>query len=137
MVKSLCKFRRVELADQFSAISRIVSEPNYICSSCARVASEKGYLCKPSILKRPESASVAEAMTEVLTVELPPQTTPLAPVMFMENERSQVTSKTLAKQLKAVKKMAKKKNKQLKKAAKALKHYDKAVRKVKMGLQLS
>ncbi|MGF1725905.1 hypothetical protein [Photobacterium nomapromontoriensis] len=134
MVKSLCKFRRVELADQFSAISRIVSEPNYICSSCARVAAEKGYLCKPSALARPP---VAEATTAVLTRGISHQAPLLAPVMSPENASSPMKSKRLAKQLKAVKKLAKKKKKQFKKAAKALKHYDKALRKAKTALQLS
>ena len=53
MAKSLCKYRRVEIAAQFSTISRIVSTANYMCSSCTRVASEKAYLCKPSASETP------------------------------------------------------------------------------------
>lgn len=52
MTKSLCKYRRAEISDQFALISQIVSEPNYICSSCTRVASDKAYLCKPSALSQ-------------------------------------------------------------------------------------
>ncbi|GHA61205.1 hypothetical protein ACFFLZ_19405 [Photobacterium aphoticum] len=57
MAKSLCKYRRVELADQFATISQIVSVPNYMCSSCARVAAKKAYLCKPCALSRPAAVS--------------------------------------------------------------------------------
>ena len=50
MVKFLCKYRRAEIAAQFAKISLLVSEPRYVCSSCARSASDKAYLCKPCAL---------------------------------------------------------------------------------------
>lgn len=155
MAKSLCKYRRVEIAAQFSTISRMVSTANYMCSSCARVASEKSYLCKPSALKRPaEMAHVVKpnlAAVEAVTVETATELTNMVslsrtsaqtPVLATELETpapviashpavtaSRKAAKKKAKQLKKLKKLAKKQNKQLKKAIKATRRYHKAMEK--------
>lgn len=155
MAKSLCKYRRVEIAAQFSTISRMVSTANYMCSSCARVAAEKGYLCKPSALKRPNDmahvvkpslAAVEAVAVEAATVSELTNVAPLsrasapAPVLATELDApapviashpavaaSRKAAKKKAKQLKKLKKLAKKQNKQLKKAIKATRRYHKAM----------
>ncbi|MGR5065893.1 hypothetical protein [Photobacterium sp. DNB22_13_2] len=157
MAKSLCKYRRVEIAAQFSTISRMVSTANYMCSSCARVASEKGYLCKPSALKRPTEmahvikpslAAVEAVAVETAAVSELTNVSPLsrasssAPVLASELDTpapviashpavtaSRKVEKKKAKQLKKLKKLAKKQNKQLKKAIKATRRYHQAMEK--------
>ncbi|MGF1693318.1 hypothetical protein [Photobacterium kagoshimensis] len=115
MAKSLCKYRRVEIADKIAIISKIVSEPNYMCSSCARVASDKVYLCKPSALvSQTRLAKVQSAASMSTTV---PEMTVLT-----ESQPEQDLGKKVTK-------LAKKKAKRLKQAAKAVKRYNRAVKK--------
>ena len=158
MAKSLCKYRRVEIAAQFSTISRIVSTANYMCSSCTRVASEKAYLCKPSALKRPTEMThvVKPSLTsvETATVSELPQVTPLprgaaqvaavaaeldvpAPPVIASHPAvvaSRKEAKKKAKQLKKLKKLAKKQKKQLKKAMKTTRRYHKALEEVQASI---
>ena len=157
MAKSLCKYRRVEIAAQFSTISRIVSTANYMCSSCTRVASEKAYLCKPSALKRPTDMThvVKPSLTsvETATVSELPKIAPLprgavqvaavateldtpAPVIASHPAvaASRKEAKKKAKQLKKLKKLAKKQKKQLKKAMKMTRRYHKALEKVQASI---
>ncbi|PSW09064.1 hypothetical protein C9J01_22130 [Photobacterium rosenbergii] len=157
MAKSLCKYRRVEIAAQFSTISRIVSTANYMCSSCTRVASEKAYLCKPSALKRPTDMThvVKPSLTsvETATVSELPQVAPLprgaaqvaavaaeldvpAPVIASHPAvvASRKEAKKKAKQLKKLKKLAKKQKKQLKKAMKTTRRYHKALEEVQASI---
>ncbi|WEM42230.1 hypothetical protein PTW35_17225 [Photobacterium sp. DA100] len=152
MAKSLCKYRRVEIAAQFSTISRMVSTANYMCSSCARVASEKSYLCKPSALKRPTEMThvVKPSLTsvETATVSKLPKAGPLpsgavqAAALVTELDTpalvvaahpavaaSRKEARKKAKQLKKIKKLAKKQKKQLNKAMKTARRYQKALEK--------
>ena len=157
MAKSLCKYRRVEIAAQFSTITRMVSTANYMCSSCARVASEKGYLCKPSALKRPaEMAHVVKpslSAVETATVAKLPKSAPMprgaAQVAALATELdtpdpviashptvaiSRKEAKKKAKKLKKLKKLAKKQKKQFKKAMKTTRRYQKALQKAHAAL---
>ena len=140
MAKTLCKYRRVEIADKFAAIGRMVSTANYMCSSCARVAAEKSYLCKPSALKRPgEMAHVIKPMlSAVETAKLSPLPDGLAQRSALpadldgvaptaDAEASRKHGKKKRKQLKKLKKLAKKQDKQMKKAAKAARRYQQAI----------
>ncbi|MGF1683055.1 hypothetical protein [Photobacterium minamisatsumaniensis] len=132
MAKSLCKYRRIEIADKFAEISKIVSTPNFICSSCARVASDKTYLCKPSALTSQLTTSpIADSAVSKSEVQV--HLSALEQIEQTESAISPVVTKKQAKQLKAI---AKVKNKRLKKAAKAVKRYDKALQKAKRALQL-
>ena len=157
MVKSLCKYRRAEIADQFATITKIVSEPKFICASCTRVASDKDYLCKPSRLTNATSAApiMAPILTPVITLAA---SAPPAPVMMNVRsfpmptavgqrhiemvtvvEQTEVIEQpdALLEQTKKLKKLAKKKVKQLKKAAKAVKKFDKQLRKTQQALALA
>ncbi|MGR5080434.1 hypothetical protein [Photobacterium swingsii] len=117
MAKSLCKYRRVEIADKIAIISKIVSEPNYMCSSCARVASEKVYLCKPSALVSQARLAKVQPASSMSTI---------VPEMTALTEPEPQSDGDLGKK---VTKLAKKKAKRLKQAAKAVKRYNQAVKK--------
>ncbi|MDX1303927.1 hypothetical protein [Photobacterium sp.] len=132
MAKSLCKYRRVEIAAQIAAITRIVSDPEYICSSCARAASDKAYLCKPSAISvnrgQPANVTSVKNAAEADPI-LPIQS--LVPVKPNAVEGQELDHKKTRK----LKKLAKKKAKKLKQAAKALKRYQTALEKA--GVELS
>ncbi|MEC6883735.1 hypothetical protein C9I86_16090 [Photobacterium sp. NCIMB 13483] len=160
MVKSLCKYRRAEIADQFATITKIVSEPTFICASCTRVASDKNYLCKPSRLTNTVSATAATLTpmpTPAPMMTLAASTAPTSDTINVHQlpmptavgqsriemvtivEQAEVLEQPdrLLEQTEKLKKLAKKKNKLLKKAAKAVKKFDKQLRKTKQTLGLT
>ncbi|PSU69098.1 hypothetical protein C9J22_15480 [Photobacterium phosphoreum] len=159
MVKSLCKYRRAEIADQFATITKIVSEPKFICASCTRVASDKDYLCKPSRLTNAVAPTIAPIMTPMpaSVMTLAASASP-APVIMNVHQlpmptavgQSRIEMVTVVEQTEVIeqpdalldhteklKKLAKKKTKLLKKAAKAVKKFDKQLRKTKQALGLA
>lgn len=159
MVKSLCKYRRAEIADQFATITKIVSEPKFICTSCTRVASDKDYLCKPSRLTNAVAPTIAPIMTPMpASVMTLAASAPPAPVIMNIHQlprptavgQSRIEMVTVVEQTEVIeqpdalldhteklKKLAKKKAKLLKKAAKAVKKFDKQLRKTKQALGLA
>ena len=157
MVKSLCKYRRAEIADQFAMITKIVSEPTFICASCTRVASDKNYLCKPSRLTNTApstAATLAPIAPAIVTLVAPAAPAPdmmnvhylpmptavgqcrIEKVTIAEQTEELEQPERLLEQTDKLKKLAKKKNKLLKKAAKAVKKFDKQLRKTKQTLEL-
>ncbi|MGS4882262.1 hypothetical protein [Photobacterium damselae] len=153
MTKSLCKYRRAEISDQFALISQIVSEPNYICSSCTRVASDKAYLCKPSALSQHKvllnpaplaitGLATAEALIVDNNIEALPQPSAvgqarletLAAAAQAEPKLEVQEQECVVTKAKKLKKLAKKKAKLLKKTAKAVKKYEKALAKAKLSM---
>lgn len=152
MTKSLCKYRRAEISDQFALISQIVSEPNYICSSCTRVASDKAYLCKPSALSQHKvllnpaplaitGLATAEALIVDNNIEALPQPSAVGQARLETLAAAQAEPKLevqeqecVVTKAKKLKKLAKKKAKLLKKTAKAVKKYEKALAKAKLSM---
>lgn len=150
MAKTLCKYRRTEIADQFATISKIVSEPNYMCASCTRVANDKMYLCKPSRLTNAVMGKAKTIPLSIPSVPQPVQSTPTAMIHTMPaptavgqshidmvaviEENTQTPDTLKIKQAKKLKKLAKKKTKQLKKAAKSVKKFEKQLKKAKQAL---
>ncbi|HIF9541546.1 TPA: hypothetical protein ACX6S1_001746 [Photobacterium damselae] len=152
MTKSLCKYRRAEISDQFALISQIVSEPNYICSSCTRVASDKAYLCKPSALSQHKvllnpaplaitGLATAEALIVDNNIEALPQPSAVGQARLetlaaaqAEPEIEVQEQECVVTKAKKLKKLAKKKAKLLKKTAKAVKKYEKALAKAKFSM---
>ena len=124
MAKSLCKYRRVEIAEQIAAITDIVSAPEYICSSCARAAADKAFLCKPVAITlnggKPANKSKNKISTEASIAD--PVSEHLDQIKW---------SKLGKKETRKLKKLARKKTKKFKQAAKALKRYNAAVKKAK------
>lgn len=51
-MKTLCKLKKNELAEDFKKVLKIVKKPKFICEKCARVAKDKKYLCDPIKLKK-------------------------------------------------------------------------------------
>ncbi|UTV27684.1 hypothetical protein [Photobacterium atrarenae] len=142
MAKSLCKYRRAEIGDQFAQISRIVSEPKFVCRSCARSASEKGYLCKPSSIQLPKPSTPApkaglSTSAAVASVPAAAPVVALQPALDGAESGLALPASLGKKQRKKLKKLAKKKNKRLKKAAKAVKRYEKALHKAKRSMKLA
>ncbi|MCD9553734.1 hypothetical protein GLP31_14780 [Photobacterium carnosum] len=145
MVKSLCKYRRAEIADQFATIIKIVSEPKFICATCTRVASDKDYLCKPSRLTNTASSTAATLTPIVPSIVTLVASAAPAPDMINVHylpmptavEQRRIERVIIAEQTDKLKKLAKKKNKLLKKAAKAVKKFDKQLRKTKQTLELT
>jgi len=133
MAKSLCKYRRIEIAAQIAAITGIVSAPMYICTSCARVANDKAYLCKPSAisLKRVQPANVIPAKIAAEADPTPPIQS-LVPV----NQHAVEGARLGKKKTRKLKKLAKKKAKKFKQATKALKRYNAALEKADVKLSL-
>ncbi|QSH57245.1 hypothetical protein A0J47_001120 [Photobacterium damselae subsp. damselae] len=152
MTKSLCKYRRAEISDQFALISQIVSVPNYICSSCTRVASDKAYLCKPSALSQHKvllnpaplaitGLATAEALIVDNNIEALPQPSAVGQARLetlaaaqAEPELEVQEQECVVTKAKKLKKLAKKKAKLLKKTAKAVKKYEKALAKAKLSM---
>ncbi|HIF9334865.1 hypothetical protein C5F64_09805 [Photobacterium damselae subsp. damselae] len=152
MTKSLCKYRRAEISEQFALISQIVSEPNYICSSCTRVASDKAYLCKPSALSQHKvllnpaplaitGLATAEALIVDNNIEALPQPSAVGQARLetlaaaqAEPELEVQEQECVVTKAKKLKKLAKKKAKLLKKTAKAVKKYEKALAKAKLSM---
>lgn len=152
MTKSLCKYRRAEISDQFALISQIVSEPNYICSSCTRVASDKAYLCKPSALSQHKvllnpaplaitGLATAEALIVDNNIEALPQPSAVGQARLetlaaaqAEPELEVQEQECVVTKAKKLKKLAKKKAKLLKKTAKAVKKYEKALAKARLSM---
>lgn len=122
MTKSLCKYRRVEIAAQIATITHIVSAPKYICRSCARVASDKAHLCKPVAISL-QRGKTADSIPAKITTELLVQ--PFAPVKQHPAKWATLGKK----EARRLKKLAKKKAKKFKQASKALKRYNAALKK--------
>lgn len=132
MAKSLCKYRRVEIADQFAKISSLVSEPRFVCSSCARAASDKAYLCKPTALKgRPAAKAPEPSPAQALAAPVNNRPEAVLPAGSGTGSTVQLPVPLTKKQAQKIKQLAKKKNKRLNKAAKAVQRYEKALAKAK------
>ena len=57
MARSLCKWRRDDVARQLGHISALVAEPKFLCQRCARVANDKSHLCHPVSLVQEKAPS--------------------------------------------------------------------------------
>lgn len=78
MTKRLCKYNRVEIADNLNVIHSLVLQPKFLCRSCARSSSDKQSLCKPTAVPSASShhslscgahASASEGQTRLLPIE--------------------------------------------------------------------
>ena len=47
MAKTLCEWKKSDIADGLEELSKIVGDPRYICRKCARAAHQDKHLCKP------------------------------------------------------------------------------------------
>ncbi len=51
--KSLCKWTREDLKENWPEMFTLVGKPKFICERCLRSARLKGNLCKPEKLPKP------------------------------------------------------------------------------------
>jgi hypothetical protein len=47
MSKTLCEWKKSEIADETAELAKIVCDPRYVCRKCARAAHRDKDLCKP------------------------------------------------------------------------------------------
>ena len=74
MAKRFCKLNRRDISEHLGEIHRLVSEPKFVCRSCARSSADKANLCKPAAIppascqSKPDSEKVAcGLLAETLT----------------------------------------------------------------------
>ena len=74
MAKRFCKLNRRDITEHLGEIHRLVSEPKFVCRSCARSSADKANLCKPAAIppascqSKPDSEKVAcGLLAETLT----------------------------------------------------------------------
>ncbi len=74
MAKRFCKLNRRDITEHLGEIHRLVSEPKFVCRSCARSSADKANLCKPAAIppascqSKPDSEKVAcSLLAETLT----------------------------------------------------------------------
>ncbi|WP_434762258.1 hypothetical protein [Vibrio fortis] len=116
MAKRFCKLNRRDITEHLGEIHRLVSEPKFVCRSCARSSADKANLCKPAAIppascqSKPDSEKVAcgllaETLTSAPANVLSQEIVSLAPSMkSVENSKSQlVVKKVQAQKLQAKK----------------------------------
>ena len=90
MAKRFCKLNRRDITEHLGEIHNLVTEPKFVCRSCARSSADKANLCKPSAIPPVgcQTKSVAEkAACGLLAETLPTPELTLAdqiPVSFAE-----------------------------------------------------
>ena len=50
MTRTLCKWKKARIEDDFEAYKELVRKPKFICRKCGRAAADKKSLCKPAKL---------------------------------------------------------------------------------------
>lgn len=116
MAKRFCKLNRRDITEHLGEIHRLVSEPKFVCRSCARSSADKANLCKPAAIppascqSKPDSEKVAcgllaETLTSAPANVLSQEIVSLAPsTKSVENSKSQlVVKKVQAQKLQAKK----------------------------------
>lgn len=114
MAKRFCKLNRRDITEHLGEIHRLVSEPKFVCRSCARSSADKANLCKPAAIppascqSKPDSEKVAcgllaETLTSAPANVLSQEIVNLAPsAKSVENSKSQlVVKKVQAQKLQA------------------------------------
>ena len=119
MAKRFCKLNRRDITEHLGEIHRLVSEPKFVCRSCARSSADKANLCKPAAIppascqSKPDSEKVAcgllaETLTSAPANALSQESLNLSsPAKSVSNSKSQlVVKKIQAQKLQAKKAQA-------------------------------
>ncbi|MFM2596823.1 hypothetical protein [Vibrio fortis] len=119
MAKRFCKLNRRDITEHLGEIHRLVSEPKFVCRSCARSSADKANLCKPAAIppascqSKPDSEKVAcgllaETLTSAPANALSQESLNLSsPAKSASNSKSQlVVKKIQAQKLQAKKAQA-------------------------------
>ena len=107
MAKRFCKLNRRDITEHLGEIHRLVSEPKFVCRSCARSSADKANLCKPAAIppascqSKPDSEKVAcgllaETLTSAPANALSQESLNLSsPAKSASNSKSQLVVKKI------------------------------------------
>ncbi|WP_394249532.1 hypothetical protein [Vibrio profundi] len=134
MAKRFCKLNRRDITEHLGEIHSLVTQPKFVCRSCARSSSDKDNLCKPAAIppascqSKPDSEKAACGL---LAETLPSRTD--QSVVNVVDPRQELAGEVLDKQaIKQAKKSLKKQKKHAKKLAKVVKKQKKLLKKHQM-----
>lgn len=116
MAKRFCKLNRRDITEHLGEIHRLVSEPKFVCRSCARSSADKANLCKPAAIppascqSRPDSEKVACGLLAETLTSAPANALSQEPLNLSPSAKSASNSKSqlVVKKIQAQKLQAKK-----------------------------
>ncbi|MBW3697691.1 hypothetical protein EK599_18560 [Vibrio sp. T187] len=133
MAKRFCKLNRRDISEHLGEIHSLVTEPKFVCRSCARSSADKNNLCKPAAIppascqSKPDAEKVACGL---LAETLPSRSEPVTLNVVAAEAPQPVAAEMLDKKsLKKAKKALKKQKKHAKALAKVVKKQQKLLKK--------
>ena len=100
MAKRFCKLNRRDITEHLGEIHRLVSEPKFVCRSCARSSADKANLCKPAAIppascqSRPDSEKVACGLLAETLTSAPANALSQEPLNLSSSSKSASNSKS-------------------------------------------
>ena len=100
MAKRFCKLNRRDITEHLGEIHRLVSEPKFVCRSCARSSADKANLCKPAAIppascqSRPDSEKVACGLLAETLTSAPANALSQEPLNLSSSAKSASNSKS-------------------------------------------
>ena len=134
MAKRFCKLNRRDITEHLGEIHSLVTEPKFVCRSCARSSADKDNLCKPAAIPPASCQSkpdAEKAACGLLAETILRRAEPVAVHFIDPNEEASPTSLD-KKSVKKAKKALKNQQKQAKKLAKVVKKQQKLLKKHQM-----
>lgn len=125
MAKRFCKLNRRDISDHLGEIHRLVSEPKFVCRSCARSSADKANLCKPAAI--PPASCQSKPDSEKAACGLLAETITTAPANALSQELAmkELISKALTSKEQSRTAAAKSKSQLVVQKVQALKSVDK------------
>ena len=71
--KTLCKWKKDSLTENFQHFAEIVSSPCYVCKRCRRVATGKKWLCSAVAIAQISSKSAKKKLKKKIKVQIAAQ----------------------------------------------------------------
>ena len=90
MAKRFCKLNRRDITEHLGEIHRLVSEPKFVCRSCARSSADKANLCKPAAI--PPASCQSKSDSEKVACGLLAETLTSAPANALSQEPLNLSS---------------------------------------------
>ena len=100
MAKRFCKLNRRDITEHLGEIHRLVSEPKFVCRSCARSSADKANLCKPAAIppascqSKPDSEKVACGLLAETLTSAPANALSQEPLNLSSSAKSASNSKS-------------------------------------------
>jgi len=100
MAKRFCKLNRRDITEHLGEIHRLVSEPKFVCRSCARSSADKANLCKPAAIppascqSKPDSEKVACGLLAETLTSAPANALSQEPLNLSSSSKSASNSKS-------------------------------------------